>query len=126
MKLIIGGHVVWLTRLPYSEGGHVLQVLFPMKGDLSVHRSLVEGLSARRPSGGVMDVEKFKPHERRDGQSEIRVCEGLELEVVDLARMYGYGVQQMYDDAPAMCHPNKPVHGTTFVETQSAQQPGHS
>jgi hypothetical protein len=105
MKLLIDDHIVLLTRLPFGNG-HILQVLVPSKGDLSVHRALVGALRARRPSGGVMDVEVFQPHERRDGQSEIRVLEGLELEIIDLCRMLGYGFEQISDDPPDSTYSN--------------------
>lgn len=103
MKLSVHGVVTYLARLPYPDGGHILQVIFTTPHEVNgLHQRLVEALNQlRNHRGGVMHVEKFEPHENRHHESEIRVLEGLELEVIDLLRMLGYGVEQTHDDPPS-------------------------
>jgi hypothetical protein len=93
MNLLINGIAVKLNRLPLEGGSYILQVLITIN-DFDIHRSLVTALTHNgRGQGGVMDMD-FNPSENRLHESEIRVLEGLELEVVDLARLVGYGVMQ--------------------------------
>jgi hypothetical protein len=98
MKFLINGIVTNMNRIPFTDGGYFLQILLTSSEVEGLHRRLVEALKQRRRDGGVMGVEKFKPHENRAGMSEIRVLGGLELEVIDHCRLLGYGVEQMYDD----------------------------
>jgi len=101
MKLSIDGVETWLKRIPIPGDSvdHILQVQLLNSHDVDgLHGRLVEALKQRRKHGdGVMHVEKFERHENRPGESEIRILGGLELEVIDLARLLGYGVEQVYE-----------------------------
>ena len=101
MKLSIDGVITYLERLPYTEGAHILQIELTTSVEVEgLHRRLVETLKRWQGGDGVMDIERFQPHENRPGASEIRVINGLELEFIDICRLLGYGVEQMYDDLP--------------------------
>lgn len=98
MKLCIDGHEVYLRELTSPEC-RILRVLFTSKAGISVHRDLVTALLQRRSSrDGVMSAEEYNSSEEPFYMSEIRILDGFELEVIDLARIIGYGVQQEYDD----------------------------
>ncbi len=95
MKLQIGSQTVEMNQVLYVEGGHFLQILVTPNKDLTLHRVLTQALRQNsRSNGGVMDVEIFEAHEGHPDMSEIRVLAGGELEVIDLARLNGYGVRQ--------------------------------
>jgi hypothetical protein len=98
MKLCIDGHEVYFRTLTSPEY-RILRVLFTSKAGLSVHRHLVNALLQRRSSeGGVMSAEEYRSSEEPFYTSEIRILDGFELEIIDLARIIGYGVQQEDDD----------------------------
>ena len=96
MKLLADGQkVIWLERGLFDKGSHILRIIIFPNTDPTLHRHLVALLKQGRDNvGGVMDVEAFASHEERPNQSEIRVLEGLELEVIDLVRLSGYIVIQ--------------------------------
>ncbi len=101
MKLSIDGVETYLKRIPIpgNDVDHILQVQLLNSHDVDgLHERIVKALKQRRENdGGVMDVTRFEGHENRPGESEIRILGGLELEVVDLARLLGYGVEQVYE-----------------------------
>ncbi len=101
MKLSIGGVETYLKRIPIPGNNvdHILRVqLLNSRDSDGLHERLVTALKQRREHGdGVMHTEKFERHENRPGESEIRILGGLELEVIHLARLLGYGVEQVYE-----------------------------
>lgn len=80
---------VTTTKLPFHEGGWVLQIL--LKGDPSVHEALAAGMRRRDLLGGGVKDNKDP---NSDGYSEIRVIVGQTLPMIDLTRRLGYIVVQ--------------------------------
>lgn len=90
---------------PVGEAGHVLQILIPHKEKevlSQLHYVFVEIFHTR--FSGVMDREWIAENEKKQWtpsegglekeNSEIRILEGLELEVFDVLRARGFFLKQ--------------------------------